>query len=46
MRTNAYQDIPALIVTAMGLLITTVAGAERPNIILAMSDDMGWRDLS
>ncbi|MCL4105627.1 UNVERIFIED_CONTAM: hypothetical protein GTU68_023694 [Idotea baltica] len=30
----------------MGCLLVSAGAAEQPNIILAMSDDMGWMDLS
>ena len=46
MRTNANRAVPALMFTAICLLTMSAAGAERPNVILAMADDMGWRDLS
>lgn len=43
--TNTHQTILALIFAWICLLLSPAA-AERPNIILAMSDDMGWMDLS
>lgn len=44
-RINTPETFPAIVFAAMCLL-TNAGGAQRPNIILAMADDMGWRDLS
>lgn len=44
-RINTYSTIQAILIAAIAFL-TSASAADRPNIILAMSDDMGWMDLS
>jgi arylsulfatase A-like enzyme len=44
-KTNSNQALLVLLFPAMGPLMSAT-GTERPNVILAMSDDMGWVDLS
>ena len=41
---NHIQSVMLLI--AASICLPTSGAAERPNVILAMSDDMGWQDLS
>lgn len=42
---NPHLCLFALFTVLAGIL-SAREGSERPNIILAMADDMGWLDLS